>query len=117
MPCKVDPPSVSEIEWLEHMLCQACRFLTKEQLMQIKGLDIFQDLFSWYKFHIATDAFYYKQMRNTEHTTLKDSVLDLPTDDEKKERAEKEVQRCKNEAKRLGLALEITKNYVSINKE
>ena len=49
MPCYVEPPTHTQEEWLAYLLCQACRFLTKEQIQSIGPLDIYQDLMQWYE--------------------------------------------------------------------
>jgi hypothetical protein len=55
MPCYVPPSTISETEWLECMLCQAFKFLTKEQIFNIRGLDIYLDGMTWYLQHLAKD--------------------------------------------------------------
>jgi len=113
MPCKVDPPSVTEAEWLEHMLCQACRYLTKEQINSIRGLDIYQDLWEWYISHLGTDLLYYsKEDNELAHTNLPYASMKMP--DEKKAYALQQIERCKREVTRLGLTLEIGEGYISI---
>lgn len=84
MPCFVESPSCPEQEWIEYMLCQACRYLTIEQLIEIQGLDCYQGLYDWYKHHITMDF-----MRN--HA----------------ENNEEEKNRCIDEAKRIGCKLYI----------
>lgn len=43
---------------IDKILCQACKFLTKEQMCKIKGRPnvIWHDLQSWYSDHLALDA-------------------------------------------------------------
>ena len=110
MPCIVDPPSVTQEEWLEHMLCQACRFLTREQIQAVRGLDIYQDLWGWYTSHLMLDARHYFNGKETEHATFKEDVLALSDLDY----AKKQLDRCFQEADRLGLVLKVSEGRSSI---
>lgn len=103
MPCITDPPSVTEAEWLEHMLCQVCRLLTKEQMIKISGLDIYIGLFEWYKQHLMQDAYHYFKENQNSHLDSNRDQLSLHS----KEYCLEQLERCKNEAKRLGLNLEV----------
>lgn len=55
MPCYVEEPSMSGSEFVKYLLCQACKFLTKEQMKSVRGPDIYQGLFDWYTDHLLHD--------------------------------------------------------------
>jgi len=116
MPCKFDPPSVTENEWLEHMLCQACRHLTKEQMMSIKGLDIYYGLLDWYINHLMFDASYYhpKSEHNAHTAHNKPPSMIVISEQERILYNERQLQRCYHEAKRLGLKLIINEECTRI---
>lgn len=82
MPCHVDPPELSYEEYLEDMLCKACKFLTKKQMESIKDYDLYMGLIDWYKEHLLHD--FSKNYYNNDPT-------------------EKNI--CLEEAKRLGWVL------------
>lgn len=110
MPCIVEPSDITKEEWLEYMLCQACRFLTKEQIMKVQGIDIWQDLYNWYQGHLMTDAYHYSKKQAAPHNSVEfhQSMYFV------EEFCEKQLQRCFSEAKKLGLQLTIEEHSVSI---
>ena len=102
MPCYVEPPSCTKLEWLRHMLdqaqhilddkevikdddveiklCSCCRRMSMDQMRLVNGLDIYQSLWMWYPSHLLSDY---------------------------KENYENEIERefYENEAKRIGAEL------------
>ena len=77
MPCYVEPPSCTKLEWLRHMLnqaqhilgdneainddyveiklCSCCRRMSIDQMRLVNGLDIYQALWMWYPSHLLSD--------------------------------------------------------------
>ena len=77
MPCYVDPPSCTKLEWLRHMLnqaqhilndnevikdedveiklCSCCRRMTMDQMRLVQGLGGYYPLSSWYPDHLRND--------------------------------------------------------------
>lgn len=88
MPCNTEQPSCTREKWLEHMLCQACRFLNKEQIMSVEGLDIYQDLYDWYGNHLLQD-FYHNHKIDVENKS--------------------EIEKYVKEAARIGIRLFLDK--------
>jgi hypothetical protein len=125
MPCIVDPPSVTESEWLSHMLCKACRFLTKEQIQSISGLDCYLDLDDWYRQHLMHDFSYFNGLSNIkEYHDAPFSFVIHAMPEEIEELKIKENNRIKIEAKKMGYEILIYKDgagvqckYLSDNEE
>lgn len=115
MPCITDAPSVTKSEWLEHMLCQACRYLTPKQIQSIRGLDIWQDLWPWYQGHLLMDIAHYRKVSQEDHQENHYVPTKMyHTEEEKKEYAQKQIERCISEAKRMGWKVEICEGSISI---
>lgn len=55
MPCITEAPDCSREDSLEYMLCQACRYLTREQINSIDGLSIWIGLEKFYSLHLMSD--------------------------------------------------------------
>src|SRR5262249_53350282 len=112
MPCKVEPSKVSAVEWLEHMLCKACQHLTREQILQINGLDIYSDLYNWYAEHLLSDAVYYNKnflLKDEEKSYINNAIeydtpsLSLYDKDKRIEIQKREIERIYKEFNKLGL--------------
>lgn len=121
MPCKVDPPTVTKLEWLEHMLCKACQHLSAKQMIDIKGLDIYQDLTNWYISHLLTDAHYFnfeylKKEPETNYHLQEFAEHIHSFHKDKIERASKEIKRIENELKKFNCRLIITGPGIGIEK-
>jgi hypothetical protein len=54
MPCYVEA-SIDNEEYITIMLCRACKFLTKEQMQSITGIDVYISLYAWYLDHLLKD--------------------------------------------------------------
>lgn len=122
MPCKTDLPLSSQYEWVEHMLCLACRNLTKDQMINIKGLDGYIGLLEWYRTHIMDDAgYFYRKINNinVQSQEHKDIGLDkiFSFEEERNLYYERQLQRCHDEAKRLGLRLIVNDKFVSLDND
>lgn len=118
MPCTVEPV-ISNEQYLEHMLCQCCRYLTKEEICSVKGIDCYVDLYEWYSFHLLDDANYFeKKYINDDddnlHCRIGLNQLDIVFKEEKLLRKEKELDRIKKELDRLGFELIIDDKSVGI---
>lgn len=115
MPCIVDPPSVTKEEWLEHMLCKACRFLTKEQLDSIQGLDCYMNLSSWYNSHLMDDFRYFNGIANIKEYHDKPfsfSIHAMPEEIEELKRIEN--NRIKIESEKIGREIIIYKDGAGV---
>ena len=55
MPCYTPQPEASWEEHLEKMLCYACRFLTKGEMLRFKDNSGWQGLYQWYCEHLVLD--------------------------------------------------------------
>lgn len=55
MPCYVEEPLMKWETYLEWMLCQSCRLLTREQMEAIENNSGYIGLFQWYKEHLLRD--------------------------------------------------------------
>ncbi len=82
MPCICDEPSMSIQQYVELMLCKACKHLTRKEMESIDNIGDYTGLFSWYVDHLLHD--FSKNYDNAD-TTEKDT--------------------CVKEATRLGLVL------------
>lgn len=89
MACYTPEPNEPFDKHLEALLCQACRFLTKEQISSINhGSCGYINLKEWYMSHLLHEA-------TNENAT------------------EKEVERCFVEAKKMGWTINIEERSIS----
>lgn len=115
MPCKVDPPSVTTEEWLEHMLCKACRFLTKEQIQSIHGIDCYVGLSDWYQSHLMADFSYFNGIRDPKDYHDKPfSFVIHAMPEEVEELKQKENKRIKEESEKMGYEISIYKDGAGV---
>jgi len=56
MPCITDTSLSDEVRHFQILLCQACRFLTKEQIDSLKNDSGIYYGLDWYKQHLHYDA-------------------------------------------------------------
>lgn len=76
MPCIVDPPNYSYQEHLEIMLCKACRFLNKEQMLHITSSDnIYCNLLAWCQDHVLED--YHGAIKSKDQAAISDCRIRL----------------------------------------
>jgi hypothetical protein len=55
MPCYTQPPSMSENEWKERMLCESLSMLSVEQIESMRNHDGYISTYQWYAEHIYGD--------------------------------------------------------------
>lgn len=62
MPCMVEYENVTSTRNEKHLLCKACRLLTKKQMLEVLGRDGMypSGLFEWYLQHLLQDYRYNK---------------------------------------------------------
>lgn len=64
MPCVTDISQSDQVQHFENLLCQACKFLTKDQIESLlnPGSGIY-DGFEWYKQHLFLDYCYNSDLK------------------------------------------------------